>query len=57
MSAFRTQRVITFEVFTVPIDGKVQVIRNGDAFCKATMLFAIIKVFVMAWAGNIFGGF
>lgn len=45
---FCTKRIAAFKVFTVSVDGKPYIVWNGDVFCAAAVLFAIIKVFVMA---------
>lgn len=50
---FRAERTAAFKIPAVPVDGKPQVVRNCNVSGTATMLFAIIKVFMMA--KSIFG--
>ena len=55
--AFCAEGVIAFKVSAVPVDGEAKVVRNGNVLGAATVLSAIVKVFVVAGAIGILGCF
>ena len=43
---FRAEGISAFKIFTVPVNGKSQVIRKRDIFGTVTVFPAVIKIFV-----------
>lgn len=52
---FDSQGIDRFKANAVAVDGKAVIVRNGDVFGTALVLFSVVSIFVVAGAGGMSG--